>query len=36
MEFETMGLVWLWHEIWGNVDQWMWHGVGRKYTTTFV
>jgi len=36
MEFETMGLAWLWHEIWGNVDQWMWHGVGRWYTPTLV
>jgi len=36
MEFEMMGLVWLWHEIWGNVDQWMWHGVGREYTPTLV
>ena len=33
---KMMGLVWIWHETWVKVDQWMWHGAGRKYTSTFV
>jgi len=33
---KMMGLVWVWHETWVKVDQWMWHGPGRKYIPTFV